>query len=110
LFIGLFVASIGLDNPGGIPRFTMGNTDLMSGVDFIPAMIGLFAVSEVIRTMAAGAKDWDVKQTSLGNPLRGWGTMFIKYWPQQLRATSPEPPSAFFPVPGRILPPGCPMP
>ncbi len=26
--------------------------------DFIPAMIGLFAVSEVIRTMVSGAKDW----------------------------------------------------
>lgn len=85
LFLGLFVASIGLENPAGIPRFTMGNTDLMSGVDFIPAMIGLFAVSEVIRTMAFGAKDWDVKQVALGNPLRGWGRLFVQYWPQQVR-------------------------
>ncbi|OYW34667.1 MAG: C4-dicarboxylate ABC transporter permease [Rhizobiales bacterium 12-66-7] len=85
LFLGLFVACIGLDNPAGIPRFTMGNTDLMSGVDFIPAMIGLFAVSEVIRAMASGAKDWEVKQTSLGNPLRGWGALIVKYWPQQIR-------------------------
>ncbi|OYZ97525.1 MAG: C4-dicarboxylate ABC transporter permease, partial [Rhizobiales bacterium 17-65-6] len=85
LFLGLFVACIGLDNPAGIPRFTLGNTDLMSGVDFIPAMIGLFAVSEVIRAMVSGAKDWDVKQFSLGNPMRGWGTLMVKYWPQQLR-------------------------
>ncbi|HQS09992.1 MAG TPA: tripartite tricarboxylate transporter permease [Xanthobacteraceae bacterium] len=85
LFLGLFVACIGLDNPAGIPRFTLGNTDLMSGVDFIPAMIGLFAVSEVIRAMASGAKDWEVKQTSLGNPLRGWGSLIVKYWPQQIR-------------------------
>ena len=85
LFIGLFVATVGLENPGGIPRFTMGSTDLMGGVDFIPAMIGLFAVSEVIRAMVSGAKDWDVKQISLGNPMRGWGTLFVKYWPQQLR-------------------------
>ncbi|GGF83769.1 C4-dicarboxylate ABC transporter permease [Azorhizobium oxalatiphilum] len=85
LFIGLFVASIGLENPAGIPRFTMGNTDLMSGVDFIPAMIGLFAMSEVIRSMVSGAQDWDVKQVALGNPLKGWGHLFVKYWPQQLR-------------------------
>ncbi|OYX89314.1 MAG: C4-dicarboxylate ABC transporter permease [Azorhizobium sp. 32-67-21] len=85
LFIGLFVATVGLENPGGIPRFTMGSTDLMGGVDFIPAMIGLFAVSEVIRAMVSGAKDWDVKQFSLGNPMRGWGTLMVKYWPQQLR-------------------------
>lgn len=85
LFLGLFVASIGLENPAGIPRFTLGNTDLMSGVDFIPAMIGLFAVSEVIRTMVSGAKDWDVKQVALGNPLRGWGRLLVQYWPQQVR-------------------------
>ncbi|MEW6254336.1 MAG: tripartite tricarboxylate transporter permease [Pseudomonadota bacterium] len=85
LFLGLFVASIGLDNPGGIPRFTFGNTELMSGIDFIPAMIGLFAVSEVLRSMASGAKDWEVKQTSIGNPLRGWGKMFVTWWPQQIR-------------------------
>ena len=85
LFLGLFVATIGLDNPAGIPRFTLGNTDLMSGVDFIPAMIGLFAVSEVLRAMVSGAPDWEVKQTSIGNPLRGWGRMLVKYWPQQVR-------------------------
>ncbi|OYX04406.1 MAG: hypothetical protein B7Z15_17630 [Rhizobiales bacterium 32-66-8] len=85
LFLGLFVACIGLDNPAGIPRFTLGNTDLMSGVDFIPAMIGLFAVSEVLRAMVSGAPDWEVKQTSIGNPLRGWGRMLVKYWPQQVR-------------------------
>ncbi|MEP9379651.1 tripartite tricarboxylate transporter permease [Aquabacter sp. CN5-332] len=85
LFLGLFVATIGLDNPAGIPRFTLGNVELMSGVDFIPAMIGLFAVSEVLRAMASGAPDWEVKQTALGNPLKGWGRMFVKYWPQQVR-------------------------
>lgn len=85
LFLGLFVATIGLDNPAGIPRFTFGNTELMSGVDFIPAMIGLFAVSEVLRAMASGAPDWEVKQAALGNPLKGWGRMLVKYWPQQVR-------------------------
>ncbi|MDE1569740.1 tripartite tricarboxylate transporter permease [Aquabacter sp. P-9] len=85
LFLGLFVASIGIDNPAGVPRFTFGNAELLGGVDFIPAMIGLFAVSEVLRAMASGAPDWEVKQTSLGNPLKGWGRMLVKYWPQQVR-------------------------
>ncbi|OSP55395.1 tripartite tricarboxylate transporter permease [Pseudoruegeria sp. SK021] len=49
LFIGLFAATIGLDNPAGAPRYTFGNVELLGGVQFIPAMIGLFAVSEVIR-------------------------------------------------------------
>ncbi|GAW34783.1 tripartite tricarboxylate transporter TctA family protein [Roseovarius sp. A-2] len=49
LFIGLFAATIGLDNPAGVPRYTFGSVEMMAGVQFIPAMIGLFAVSEVIR-------------------------------------------------------------
>ena len=49
LFIGLFAATIGLENPAGVPRYTFGSVELMAGVQFIPAMIGLFAVSEVIR-------------------------------------------------------------
>ncbi|TCT06589.1 tripartite tricarboxylate transporter permease [Aquabacter spiritensis] len=85
LLLGLFFATIGLDNPAGIPRFTFGNAELLSGVDFIPAMIGLFAVSEVLRAMASGAPDWEMRQTAMRNPLKGWGRMFVTYWPQQLR-------------------------
>lgn len=39
LCIGLFVATIGLNNPAGVPRFTFGSTELLAGIDFIPAMI-----------------------------------------------------------------------
>ncbi|WP_394018444.1 tripartite tricarboxylate transporter permease [Xanthobacter pseudotagetidis] len=85
LLLGLFVAQVGIDNPGGLPRFTFGSTELLGGIDFIPAMIGLFAMSEVIRTMATGARDWNVKQVSIGNPLKGWGAMFVTYWRQQIR-------------------------
>src|SRR5690606_26488364 len=53
LLIGLFIGTIGLDNPAGQARFTFGSVELMGGVSFIPAMIGLFAVSEVLRAMAA---------------------------------------------------------
>lgn len=53
LFIGLFFATIGIDNPSGEPRFAFGNVELMAGIQFIPAMIGLFAVSEVLRTVTS---------------------------------------------------------
>jgi TctA family transporter len=52
LLIGLFAATIGIDNPAGEPRYTFGNVELLAGVQFIPAMIGLFAVSEVLRFAA----------------------------------------------------------
>lgn len=45
--IGLGIAMIGLDNSSGLPRFTYGNLHLMDGVDFLVAIVGLFAVAEV---------------------------------------------------------------
>jgi TctA family transporter len=85
LLIGLFVATIGLNNPAGVPRFTFGNVDLLGGIDFISAMIGLFAVSEVLRSVATGVKNLDVPQTAIGNLFTGWGRMVVVYWRQQIR-------------------------
>ncbi len=45
--IGLGIAMIGLDNTSGMPRLTFGNLHLMDGVDFLVAIVGLFAVAEV---------------------------------------------------------------
>lgn len=85
LLIGLFVSSVGLNNPAGVPRFTFGSTEMLAGIDFIPAMIGLFAVSEVFRTIAAGAPPWDTLQTNVGSIFRDWGNMVRNYWRQQIR-------------------------
>jgi putative tricarboxylic transport membrane protein len=85
LFIGLFVATIGLNNPAGVPRFTFGYTELLAGIDFIPAMIGLFAVSEILKTVAAGAPRWEVVEEKLGNIFRRWGEFLRTYWRQQIR-------------------------
>jgi len=61
--IGLGIAMIGLDNVTGMPRFTFGNLHLMDGVDFLVAIVGLFAISEVFifieshgRSSAIGVK------------------------------------------------------
>lgn len=44
---GLALATVGADPIVGVQRFTFGDTDLASGLSFIPAMIGLFGVAEV---------------------------------------------------------------
>ena len=53
---GMLLATIGLDVVSGAQRFTFGNPELMGGLGFIPVMIGLFGVSEVIRSVMAGFK------------------------------------------------------
>lgn len=46
--IGIFVSTIGLDIISGSVRFTFGNTQLRRGIDLIIALIGLFAISEIL--------------------------------------------------------------
>ena len=47
MFIGLFLATIGLDGFTGEERYTFGVTKLMDGISLIPALIGLFAMASV---------------------------------------------------------------
>lgn len=63
---GLFLATIGLDPFTGQERLTLGYTELMMGIDFIPVLIGLFAVSEVFRKFqeAGTVEEIKVKVTS----------------------------------------------
>jgi TctA family transporter len=51
MLLGLLIACIGMENPAGTPRFTFGLTDLLGGIEPIPALVGVFAVSEVMRAM-----------------------------------------------------------
>src|SRR6476659_5657535 len=51
MLLGLLVSCIGMENPAGTPRFTFGSTDLLGGIEVIPALVGVFAVSEVMRAM-----------------------------------------------------------
>ena len=50
LFIGLAASLVGQNNPTGAARYTFESVELLAGIQFIPAMIGLFAVSEVMRS------------------------------------------------------------
>ena len=45
--LGLGLAMIGIDNSTGMTRFTAGNLHLFDGIDFLVAIVGLFAVTEV---------------------------------------------------------------
>lgn len=84
LLIGLFIATIGIDVTAGYPRFTFGSVELMGGVGFIPAMVGMFALSEILRYAAAPAEQGDVQQR-IGNVFRGMGRVLWRYRTNVLR-------------------------
>jgi putative tricarboxylic transport membrane protein len=52
---GILLSTIGIDISTGYPRFTFGNINLMSGINFIPVMVGLFGVSEVMRAVVSNS-------------------------------------------------------
>jgi putative tricarboxylic transport membrane protein len=53
LVVGLGLSTVGLSTAHGTERLTFGLEELYRGVSFIPAMIGLFGLSEVLRNLLA---------------------------------------------------------
>jgi len=49
--MGLLIACIGMDPVMGRARFTFGNTYMMGGITMIPAVIGLFSISQVFSSL-----------------------------------------------------------
>jgi len=81
ILFGLFLSTIGLDITLGYPRFTFGSTELLNGVNFIPAMIGLFGISEVIRNVTAPHRPFEITQVNHRQIFRGvWGVVSKYRW------------------------------
>lgn len=88
--IGLGIAMIGLDKTTGMPRFTFGELHLMDGIDFLVAIVGLFAVAEVFHFIESHGKNsaigiklgkitvpWRDLRTTHGAMARGTGIGFL---------------------------------
>jgi len=54
--IGLAIVTIGQDPMMGTARFTFGSADMLGGIHFLTAMIGLFAIPQLVDNLAPGAK------------------------------------------------------
>lgn len=51
--IGLLLACVGMDPVTGYPRFTFNTMELMSGINVVPALIGLFAIPQALLLLRA---------------------------------------------------------
>ncbi len=88
LFLGLLVACVGLGNPAGFPRFTFGNTEMMGGIGMISMMIGMFAISEIIRFVVDTSPPAELVVAQVGNVLRGQWALARRYPLQILRGSA----------------------
>jgi len=86
LLVGLFFSCVGLDITLGYPRFTFGSTELLNGVDFIPAMIGLFGVSEILRNMRSSHLQYPITAVKAEKIFSGVAKTLWKYKLNMVRA------------------------
>ncbi len=87
LMLGLLVACVGLGNPAGFPRFTFGNAEMSGGIGLIAMMIGMFAISEIIRYVVNTSPPPQLVVEELGGVLKGQWALAKKYPKQILRGS-----------------------
>ncbi len=86
MMLGFALAAVGMDNITGRLRLTFGFPDLMRGVDFLIAVIGLFGIGEILLSMEEGLS-FTGKSASI-NPkvvLETWRTL-PRYWLTSIRS------------------------
>jgi putative tricarboxylic transport membrane protein len=88
LLLGLLIACVGLDNPAGAPRYTFGSAELTGGISLIPLMIGMFAISEVLRFASGIDKPLMAIDRPFGNVFAGMWALIKKYPLQLFRGSA----------------------
>ncbi|WP_133770011.1 tripartite tricarboxylate transporter permease [Enterovirga rhinocerotis] len=84
MLLGLLISCVGMENPGGVPRFTFGLTDLLGGIEAVPALVGAFAVSEVMRALLQPEPP-KLAHRRFGSILAGQIALTKQYWKQMTR-------------------------
>ncbi len=86
MMAGFALAAVGLDSVTGQLRLTFGFTELLTGFDFLIAVIGLFGIGEILLTMEEGLA-FRGKAAGI-NPKVVWETWkeLPRYWMTSLRS------------------------
>jgi TctA family transporter len=79
LSVGLLLSTVGMDVVMGSRRFTFGETELIGGISIIPVLIGMFAVSEIIRRLGDPMPLPPLPPVRLKAMLRGVGGTIWQY-------------------------------
>lgn len=79
-FLGLLVATVGREPYYNFPRFAFDSTDLSGGIGLLPALVGVFGVSEVLLAMRRPAVKAIVDKLDsviprVGDVLQYWRTI-----------------------------------
>ena len=63
---GLLLSTVGLDSINGTERFTFGQNFLMGGIDYIPVLVGAYAIAEVYKNIGKIFNEKQLEKTIEG--------------------------------------------
>ena len=69
--LGVLTTCVGMDSLTGLTRFTFGNRQLMSGIDMVSMLIGMFGVSEIIKQLF-NLRTYKRQKQTIGKIFPGW--------------------------------------
>lgn len=72
---GLLLATVGYDDISGRQRFTFGVSYLWDGISIIPALIGLFAIAEMIKLTIEGVSISNAKNIQINGLRSGFSSV-----------------------------------
>lgn len=75
--VGIFLSCVGTAPIDAFPRFTFGYVELDGGFNLLPALVGLFAVAEVVK--AAEESRNPVKMTVYKYDIKGFGVSWAEF-------------------------------
>jgi TctA family transporter len=87
VLIGLLLGLVGTDVNSGLTRYTFGIPDIWDGIDFVPMVIGMFGIVEIIRNL----ERTELPRPHLKARMRDlWpkGQDFREAWPAVVRGTA----------------------
>ncbi len=87
MMLGFALAAVGTDPVTGALRLTFGSTHLLTGFDFLIAVIGLFGIGEILLTLEEGLAFKGAKaKINLAVVLETWKEL-PKYWLTSIRSS-----------------------
>src|SRR3954469_879089 len=88
MMLGFALAAVGTDTVTGTLRLTFGSTHLLTGFDFLVAVIGLFGIGEILLTLEEGLEFRGTKaKMNLRVVLDTWKEL-PKYWLTSIRSSA----------------------
>ena len=103
IVMGVLVGLVGIDVNSGVPRLTFGIPDIADGMDFVPVVVGLFGIGEVIANLGT-PQDRSILSGKIKNLMPTWLDLKAAF-PAMVRGTCVGTMLGILPGGGAALPP-----